>query len=151
MGNKILVKTTSAEETKRAGAVLAKTLSPGKVVALFGDLGSGKTVLAKGIAQALGVRDEVTSPTFTILAEYEAENGAVLRHFDMYRITSKEDLFDIGYYESLEPPFITVIEWSENIEDLLPEDAILVRFSKTGDECREIEILVPEGKGGEGA
>lgn len=144
MENTVIVKTKSEDETKGAGRALGKTLGPGGVVALFGDLGSGKTAFVKGIAQALGVKEEVTSPTFAVLNEYSCENGALLRHFDMYRISSPEDLLDVGYYESLEPPYITVVEWSENISEFIPKSAVAVRFFSTGGDLREIAITIPD-------
>ena len=129
------------EETKKTGYALAKILQAGDCVALFGDLGSGKTVFTKGIAEGIRVLQEVTSPTFTLMNEYEGEN-VILRHFDMYRIKGEEELYDIGYFDSLRAPYLAVIEWSENIEEFLSPEAILVFFQKTDESSRELKIRI---------
>jgi len=129
-------------ETRQIGEALAKKLKSGSVVALFGDLGSGKTVLAKGIAKGLGIDEIILSPTFTILRQYEG-----LNHFDVYRIGDLDELIEIGFEELISGDAISVIEWAENIEELLPEDAVMIRFSRgIDDNSREIMIDIKEEK-----
>ena len=129
-------------ETRQIGEALAKKLKSGSVVALFGDLGSGKTVLAKGIAKGLGIDEIILSPTFTILRQYEG-----LNHFDVYRIGDLDELIEIGFEELISGEAISVIEWAEKIEELLPEDAVMIRFSRgIDDNSREIMIDIKEEK-----
>jgi len=110
--------THSEAETEGVGEALAKTLSPGTVIAFTGDLGAGKTAFTRGLARGLGVTERVTSPTFTIVNEYEG--GRVpLFHFDMYRLESSEELFDIGWEDYLARGGIIAVEWSEKVEDAL--------------------------------
>ena len=127
----------SPEETRQAGEKLGNTLAPGSVVLLKGDLGAGKTVFAGGIAKALGIEGPVKSPTFTILREYEGKYP--LRHFDLYRITDPGELAEIGF-ESLLDGCVSVIEWPDVAEEYLPEDAVTVEITRTGDEEREITV-----------
>ena len=129
-------------ETEEIGAYLAGFLYPGSVVALFGDLGAGKTALVRGLARGLGLESHVSSPTFTIVNEYI---GTIpLFHFDMYRISGSDELFDIGWEDYLERGGVCAVEWSENIADALPEGAVRVMIDKYGDTERRIEILLPE-------
>ena len=130
--------TDSDEETLLAGEEFSKTLKEGDVVALNGDLGAGKTVFVKGIAKGLDITDIVTSPTFTIVREYEG--SLPLYHFDVYRISDPEEMFDIGFSEYLDGCGISVIEWAEKVEELLPERRIVVLIKKTGNNKREIII-----------
>ena len=130
--------TDSDEETLLAGEEFSKTLKEGDVVALNGDLGAGKTVFVKGIAKGLNITDIVTSPTFTIVREYEG--SLPLYHFDVYRISDPEEMFDIGFSEYLDGCGISVIEWAEKVEELLPERRIEVLIKKTGNNNREIII-----------
>ena len=109
-------KTKKAEETKKIGSLLAEKLVCGDIVSLYGGLGAGKTVFAKGIAEGLGVKEEIVSPTFTILKEYYGREK--LYHFDLYRIEDEEELEHIGFYEYLGRDGICVIEWPENAENL---------------------------------
>ena len=117
--------TNSPAETEDAGASLAARLGPGSVIAFTGDLGAGKTAFTRGLARGLGVTERVTSPTFTIVNEYEG-GRLPLFHFDMYRLGSSDELFDIGWEDYLCRGGICAVEWSENIEDALEEDAIRV-------------------------
>ena len=116
------ITTHSADETQALGQRLAKRLLPGDVIAYFGDLGAGKTALTRGIAQGLGVTDLVTSPTYTIVNEY-LTGRIPLFHFDMYRLGSSDELFDIGWEDYLARGGVCAVEWSENVEDAL-RDAI---------------------------
>ena len=122
----------SPQETEALGAKLAARLTPGAIVAFTGDLGAGKTAFTRGLAQGLGVQERVTSPTFTIVNEYEGGRLPLL-HFDMYRLSSSEELFDIGWEDYLARGGVCAVEWSEIIADAL-EDGIIrvdIRRGKT--------------------
>lgn len=122
----------SVVNTEKIGKDLAKTLKGNEIIALYGDLGVGKTAFTRGIADYFGVKDEVSSPTFSIVNEYVADKFN-LYHFDMYRIKTVEDLESTGFFEYLGNN-ILVIEWSENIEDYLPKDIIKVTINKINSE-----------------
>ena len=130
--------TTSPAETEAIGAALGKILPPGTVIAYRGDLGAGKTAFTRGLAKGLGCTDMVTSPTYTIVNEY-LSGRIPLFHFDMYRLASSDDLWDIGWEDYLERGGVCAVEWSENVEDAL-EGAIDVTIEKTGEESRRITI-----------
>ena len=132
--------THSPDETQRVGAALAKTLCGGEVIAFLGDLGAGKTAFTRGLAEGLGVTDAVTSPTYTIVNEY-LTGRLPLFHFDMYRLGSSEELFDIGWEDYLARGGVCAVEWSENVQDTL-EAPITVRIDRVpdGDDCRRITI-----------
>lgn len=114
----------SAEETERLGELLAASLTPGNVLAYTGALGMGKTAFTRGLARGLGYRGRVTSPTFTVVNEYDG--APPLFHFDMYRLSSSDDLFDIGWEDYLNRGGICAVEWSERVSDALPDDTIFV-------------------------
>jgi len=130
--------TNSPAETEAIGAALGKILQPGAVVAYTGDLGAGKTAFTRGLARGLGCVDTVTSPTYTIVNEY-LSGRLPLFHFDMYRLASSDDLWDIGWEDYLDRGGVCAVEWSENVTDAM-ENAIWVRIEKTGDESRRICI-----------
>lgn len=135
------IKTYSAGETVDAGVKLGKILKPGDVVCLNGDLGTGKTAFTKGIAAALGIEGHITSPTFTIVNEYNAD--IPLYHFDVYRIADPDEMFEVGFEEYLYGSGIVVIEWADIIEDILPGERISVHIRKdlgTGTDARVIDI-----------
>ena len=117
--------TNREEETEVLGARLAQRLGPGAVVAFTGDLGAGKTAFTRGLARGLGIADRVASPTFTIVNEYEG-GRLPLFHFDMYRLGSSDELFDIGWEDYLARGGVCAVEWSENVAGALEEGAILV-------------------------
>ena len=119
----------SPEETYDIGRRLGQLAEPGDIVTLSGDLGTGKTVFAKGFAAGLGVADDVTSPTFTIIKEYR-DGRLPLAHFDAYRIADPDEMYAIGYEDYLSGDFVCLIEWPEMIEELIPGDAIGVRLEK---------------------
>ena len=121
----------SPEETEAIGQTLGERLNPGTVLAYLGDLGMGKTAFTRGLARGLGCRGRVTSPTFTIVNEYEGK--IPLFHFDMYRLTDSEDLFDIGWEDYLERGGVCAVEWSERISDALPEDTLYVTIARHPD------------------
>ena len=130
--------TNSPEETEAIGAALGKLLSPGTILAYRGDLGAGKTAFTRGLAKGLGCTDMVTSPTYTIVNEY-LSGRLPLFHFDMYRLGSSDDLWDIGWEDYLDRGGICAVEWSENVDDAM-ENALWVTIEKTGDESRRITI-----------
>ena len=130
--------TNTPVETEAIGAALGKILQPGTVIAYRGDLGAGKTAFTRGLARGLGCTDMVTSPTYTIVNEY-LSGRMPLFHFDMYRLASSDDLWDIGWEDYLERGGVCAVEWSENVADAL-EGAIDVTIEKTGEESRRITI-----------
>ena len=125
-------------ETVRAGEELAAGLTAGSVIALRGGLGAGKTAFTRGIAAGLGLKTAVSSPTFTIVNEYLGD--IPLFHFDMYRLESEDELFDIGWDEYLERGGICVVEWSEKVAAAIPLNAIIVSIENLGGDMRRIEI-----------
>ena len=120
--------TNSAAETEKFARELAASLKPDDVLAFYGGLGMGKTTFVRGLAQGLGSLDEVSSPTFSLVHEYRSTPK--LYHFDMYRVTSFDDLYSTGFFDYLETGAILAIEWSENIEDALPDRTIRVTFER---------------------
>ena len=130
--------THSPEETEKLGERLAKRLVPGAILAYRGDLGAGKTAFTRGLARGLDCREQVTSPTYTIVNEYLG-GRLPLFHFDMYRLHSSDDLFDIGWDDYLERGGICAVEWSENVADAM-EDPITVTIEKLGETSRRITI-----------
>ena len=130
--------TNSPFETEKVGEALGKVLTPGTVLAYEGDLGAGKTAFTRGLARGLGAGDMVTSPTYTIVNEY-LSGRLPLFHFDMYRLASADDLWDIGWDDYLDRGGVCAVEWSENVEEAM-DGAIRVRIEKTGEESRRITI-----------
>ena len=130
--------THSPEETEAVGAALAKILPAGAVIAYEGDLGAGKTAFTRGLARGLGYAEPVTSPTYTIVNEYLG-GRLPLFHFDMYRLASADDLWDIGWEDYLERGGICAVEWSENVREAL-EDPVLVRIEKLSEDARRITL-----------
>ena len=129
--------TNSERETEELGVRLAERLEPGNVVAFTGDLGAGKTAFTRGLARGLGITDRVTSPTFTIVNEYEG-GRLPLFHFDMYRLSSSDELFDIGWEDYLARGGVCAVEWSENVSDALEEDVISVEIYRGETDSRRI-------------
>ena len=130
----------SPAETEALGAALADKLTPGAVVAFSGDLGAGKTAFVRGMARGLGITERVTSPTFTIVNEYEG-GRLPLFHFDMYRLGSSDELFDIGWEDYLVRGGVCAVEWSENVSEALEGDCIRVDIRRgTHDNQRLITI-----------
>ena len=130
--------TNSPAQTEALGAALGRVLTPGTVIAYRGDLGAGKTAFTRGLARGLGYADPVTSPTYTIVNEYLG-GRLPLFHFDMYRLRSSEDLWDIGWEDYLDRGGVCAVEWSENVEDAM-EDALTVTIEKLGEDSRRITI-----------
>ena len=117
----------SEEETRAFGSKLAEKAKPGMVIALIGDLGTGKTTLTKSIAAALGIQGHITSPTFNIVKEYKT-GRLPLYHFDVYRITDPDEMYELGYEEYFYGDGVCVIEWADLIEELLPEHTIRIEI-----------------------
>lgn len=115
------------QDTRKFGIELAQKLKPGDIIALIGDLGTGKTTLTKSIAEGLGITGMITSPTFTIVQEY-TEGRLPLYHFDVYRINDPEEMYELGYEEYFFGQGVCVIEWADLIEDLIPGDSIQIRI-----------------------
>ena len=138
MGEMLTV-TNSASETRALGEQLASGLRLGDTVILEGELGAGKSELARGIARGLGVTETVTSPSFTILNVYES-GRCPLYHFDWYRLESEEELYELGMDEYLGGDGIAVVEWAERCPDAVPEDCIRIRLEATGEETRRITV-----------
>ena len=130
--------TNSPSETEAVGAALARVLQPGTIIAYRGDLGAGKTAFTRGLARGLGVTERVTSPTYTIVNEYLG-GKMPLFHFDMYRLGSEDELFDIGWDDYLERGGVCAVEWSENVWGAM-EDAIVITISRLAEDVRKIEI-----------
>ncbi len=133
------ITTHSAEETLEAGRQIAATLRKGDVLAITGDLGAGKTQLVKGLASGLGIAQEVTSPTFTLIHEYPGGKFP-LYHIDLYRLDSPEEALKIGLDEYLGGGGVTVIEWADKFVELIPAEARWVRLRAFEGDLREIEI-----------
>ena len=134
----MIFETFSPSETEKLGAKLAEKLTAGTILAYRGDLGAGKTAFTRGLARGLGCTELVTSPTYTIVNEYLG-GRLPLFHFDMYRLASSDDLWDIGWEDYLDRGGICAVEWSENVAEAM-EGAIRVRIEKTGEQTRRITI-----------
>ena len=125
-------------ETEEVGRKLAEKLPGGSVVAMYGDLGAGKTAFVRGMAKGMGLSCRVSSPTFTIVNEYLGERELI--HFDMYRLSSAEELFDLGWEDYLSRGAVCAVEWSENVQDAFFGDEVVVRIEKLNDTDRKITI-----------
>ena len=125
-------------DTDAVAAEIASLLKKGDVLALYGEMGAGKTAFTRGLARGLGYPEPVTSPTYTIVNEYLG-GRLPLFHFDMYRLASSDDLWDIGWEDYLERGGVCAVEWSENVDDAM-ENALWVTIEKTGDETRRITL-----------
>ena len=130
--------TNSPLETEKVGEALGNVLKPGSSLAYAGDLGAGKTAFTRGLARGLGAAEQVTSPTYTIVNEY-LTGRMPLFHFDMYRLSSADDLWDIGWEDYLERGGVCAVEWSENVAEAM-EGAITVCIQKLGEDMRKITI-----------
>ncbi len=131
--------TNSVSETEALAEKLGKILTSGDVIAYKGSMGMGKTAFTRGLAKGLEITDDVSSPTFALVNEYGGKKFT-LYHFDMYRVEGYDDLYSTGFFDYLEMDGVIAIEWSENIEDVLPENTIFVDISQTGENSRKITI-----------
>ncbi|HEX2437894.1 MAG TPA: tRNA (adenosine(37)-N6)-threonylcarbamoyltransferase complex ATPase subunit type 1 TsaE [Methylomirabilota bacterium] len=134
------------EETTAAGVALGRTLAPGDVVALYGGLGAGKTCFTQGLVAGLGVQTRATSPTFVLVNEYQGR--LPVHHADAYRTSSLTELIDLGLLDLLGGDGVTIVEWADRAEALLPARAIRVRIDGLGDEPRRITIEDPRAPAG---
>ena len=130
--------TNSEQETEALGERFARDLPGGTVVAMYGDLGAGKTAFVRGMARGMGLSCRVSSPTFTIVNEYLGPRELI--HFDMYRLSGADELFDIGWEDYLARGAVCAVEWSENVRDAFYGDEIRVTIEKLGDSQRKITI-----------
>ena len=134
---KQVFRSESVAMTEEYGRRLAQDLRSGTVIALFGGMGMGKTAMVRGIASGMGLDAEVSSPTFALVHDYGGRPPLI--HFDMFRVTTWDDLYSTGFFDYLDAGGILVVEWSENIESALPEDAIRIHISAPDDTTRFIE------------
>ena len=130
--------TNSDKETEAVGEQFGRTVKDGTVVAMYGDLGAGKTAFVRGMARGMGITERVSSPTFTIVNEYLGDRELI--HFDMYRLQSADELFDIGWEDYIARGAVCAVEWSENVKDAFFGDEIEVIIDKLGDNQRQITI-----------
>ena len=130
----------STRETEEFAAAFAEKLRPGDVIACRGGMGAGKTAFARGLARGLGLTDEVSSPTFALVNQYDTADGRPVFHFDFYRIDRIEEAYDFGYEEYFYSGNLCLVEWPEKIEELLPDDTMTVRIRVDGPEQRTLFI-----------
>jgi len=130
----------NTEDTAALGQKIADGLKPGSIIALVGPLGAGKTTLAQAVARGLGVSERMSSPTFTIVQEYES-GRLPLYHFDVYRVSDEDELFEIGFEEYLHSGGVCLIEWADLIEDILPEETVWVRLEYGEHEDERICVI----------
>ena len=147
MQRALQVTTHSAEETRILGAALAPLLLPGDVISLSGDLGAGKTCFVQGLATALGAPGRITSPSFTIVHEYEARYPIV--HLDVYRLDSFQEVLDLGFEEFLDPRAILILEWGDAVEPLLPRSHLRIELRQGDPEQEDDRIIVFKPRGEE--
>lgn len=122
-------------------------LAPGMTLALYGEMGAGKTTFMQGLGRALGIRQRITSPTFSLVSEYSAPRFKLV-HLDLYRLDSARDLLDLGFQEYLESGAVVAVEWAEKAAELMPRNTLHIRFALGEDEySREIEVVRGEGSG----
>lgn len=134
---------TNVDETLAIAGVFARTLGPGTVVSLSGELGAGKTVFARGVCEALGIQSAVTSPTFTLIHEHHGD--LTVYHMDFYRLETPAEILAIGVEDLFYSDAVCLVEWAENMGGQFPEDVIVVRIEHAGDGVRTITIERPEG------
>lgn len=138
---KIKFESNSEAETYELAQKTAKHIRIGQVMALIGNLGSGKTVFAKGFAKALGINENISSPTFNIICEYAWGDGKSFYHLDLYRISNSSDAFAFGINEYIyDENAITLLEWPERIEDILPDDTLFIKIEHAGEDKRIISL-----------
>ncbi|MDR3596549.1 tRNA (adenosine(37)-N6)-threonylcarbamoyltransferase complex ATPase subunit type 1 TsaE [Clostridium sp.] len=137
----------SVNDTTQLGIKLGELLNPGDIICLTGDLGAGKTHITKGIALGLGINDNITSPTFTIVNEYDG-GRLKLNHFDVYRVSDPDEIYAIGFDDYIFSDAVSIIEWANYIEEILPQDLLHINIKKDlekGEDYRKI-ILTPYGE-----
>lgn len=139
----LVTKTTSPEETIKWGAMIGKYAFPGLVLCLWGDLGAGKTQLAKGVGQGLGIEQHITSPTFNLINEYVGR--LPFYHMDLYRLGDPEEAWELGLEEYFYGQGLTLVEWPERLWEMLPAERIDIRLTYLGEQERQLELL-PKGR-----
>jgi tRNA threonylcarbamoyladenosine biosynthesis protein TsaE len=144
MENRITI--PSLDDLPKAAETFLKAVANGSVVALSGELGAGKTTFIQSLCRALGVHEEVSSPTFAIVNEYFTAGGESVFHFDLYRVEEPDELFDLGYEEYFYSGAWCFIEWPEKASHLIPEDAVTIRIEVTKDGSRELVFHIPANK-----
>jgi len=130
--------TNSDKETEAIGEQFGRSVKDGTVIAMYGDLGAGKTAFVRGMARGMGITERVSSPTFTIVNEYLGDRTLI--HFDMYRLGSADELFDIGWEDYLARDAVCAVEWSENVEEAFYGDEIRLTIEKLSDTSRKITV-----------
>lgn len=138
------INVNNLEQTKKIGEIISRNLIEGTVLCLDGDLGAGKTTLSQFIAHEFGVKEYITSPTFNIIKEYEGR--LPLYHMDVYRIESEDDMYDLGYDEYIYSEGVSIIEWSEKIKNMLPEERINIYIQRGDSENTRIFSITGCGK-----
>jgi len=146
MAEKIVLKTDSAEQSRDLGRKIGDKIKSPVLILLKGELGTGKTILAKGIAESLGYKDELTSPTYNLVQEYQADQEII--HMDLYRLDNSEELLEIGFEDYLSRDAVILIEWPEIAFSIIPADFIYIEIIKTSADTREI-MLKGEGEDAE--
>ena len=139
--NNMKIRITSLDNIRGAAKAFLAGMRTSKVVAFYGKMGAGKTTFIKAICEELGVEDVITSPTFALVNEYTAGNGAPVYHFDFYRIKRLDEVYDMGYEDYFYGGNLCLLEWPELIEDILPDDAMRVSITEQEDGSRVIESL----------
>ena len=134
------IRITSLDNIREAAKAFLAGMGTSKVVAFYGKMGAGKTTFIKAICEELGVEDVITSPTFALVNEYTAGNGAPVYHFDFYRIKRLDEVYDMGYEDYFYGGNLCLLEWPELIEDILPDDAVRVSIEELPDGCRRLNI-----------
>jgi tRNA threonylcarbamoyladenosine biosynthesis protein TsaE len=135
----IALTSSSADETAALGAAVGRRLRPDDVLLLYGDLGAGKTTFVQGVAEALGAREPVTSPTFTLIHEYHGRDG-LLVHVDPYRLAGPDEVEGLGFLDCLGQGAFVAVEWAERLGDLAPREALVVEIEQTGPDERSIRL-----------
>ena len=145
MSRRIVVKSLGPQETRDVGRAIGRSLGLTSVVSLEGELGAGKTLLASGLCEALGVDVPVTSPTFTLENEYRGQGGRRVIHVDCFRLTGPRELEELGTFDRLDDDTVLLVEWGDRVLAALPDDALRVRLDPEGETGRRISICVPGG------
>ena len=138
-GDFMIFESYSELDTLELGEKLALEAKTGSFFALIGDLGAGKTAFSKGFAKGLGIKETITSPTFSIVNIYEGEQ--VFYHFDIYRIQTTEELEEIGYFEYIYGEGVCLVEWADIVNGAIPENAVIIKFLEVNDNYRKIEVI----------
>ncbi|MEG1044486.1 MAG: tRNA (adenosine(37)-N6)-threonylcarbamoyltransferase complex ATPase subunit type 1 TsaE [Oscillospiraceae bacterium] len=131
--------TNSVSETEKLAEKLGEILKSGDIIAYQGSMGMGKTAFTRGLAKGMKIKDDVSSPTFALINEYNGD-GLTLYHFDMYRVSNYDDLYSTGFFDYMDMGGVMAVEWSENIENILPDNSITVTIERIDEDKRQITI-----------